>query len=270
MPTIPSNSPYPAEPRCRYAAATTGSSAHTALAAGINRIARYNNRRTISACRTYRPPARSASTSPSRGPTSARTGARQLATTMAIPTNDTALRAKTQPAPTAATTKPPTAGPTARATFMFSPFNAAACGRSLTIDQVGLYRLPRRAGHRVTTTQGKSEPQHQCRRSGTYEGRDGQRRSGQEHRRLSAQQQPSPIHQIRPGTGRQGQQHDRQTRRGLHQRHQQWGLVNQQPLRTHGLHPGAHIGGELRDPKRPENRKITQRRPRRRRPWGRS
>ena len=95
----------------------------------MKRTARYSNRRTIKACRTYRPPARSASTSRSRGP-SARTGARQLATTTAIPTNDTALRAKTQPAPAAATTTPPTAGPTARATFMFSPFNAAACGRS--------------------------------------------------------------------------------------------------------------------------------------------
>ena len=130
IPTMPSSSPYPVEPRCRFPAATTGSSAQIALAAGMKRIARYSNRRTINACRTYRPPAHSASTSRSRGPPSARTGARQLATTAAIATNDTALRAKTQPAPTAATTKPPTAGPTARATFMFSPFNAAACGRS--------------------------------------------------------------------------------------------------------------------------------------------
>jgi len=33
-------------------AAGTGSSAHTALAAGMNRIARYSNRRTINALRT--------------------------------------------------------------------------------------------------------------------------------------------------------------------------------------------------------------------------
>ena len=45
-----------------------------------------------------------------------------------MPTNDTALSANTQPGPTAATTNPPIAGPTARATFMLSPFSAAACG----------------------------------------------------------------------------------------------------------------------------------------------
>ena len=61
---------------------------------------------------------------------SVRAGARQLSTTIAMPTNDTALSTNTQPAPTAATTNPPIAGPTARARFMFSPLSAAACGRS--------------------------------------------------------------------------------------------------------------------------------------------
>ena len=36
--------------------------------------------------------------------------------------------AKTHPGPAAATTRPPTAGPTARARFMLTPLSAAACG----------------------------------------------------------------------------------------------------------------------------------------------
>ena len=55
-------------------------------------------------------------------------GARQQVTTIMMPTNDTALSANTQPGPTAATTTPPSAGPTARARFMFNPLSAAACG----------------------------------------------------------------------------------------------------------------------------------------------
>ena len=61
---------------------------------------------------------------------SGRAGGFQQSTTIAMPTNDTAFSANTQPAPTAATTNPPIAGPTARARFMFSPLSAAACGRS--------------------------------------------------------------------------------------------------------------------------------------------
>ena len=48
--------------------------------------------------------------------------------TAAMPTNEMALSANTQPAPTHATTRPPIAGPTARATFMFRPLSAAAWG----------------------------------------------------------------------------------------------------------------------------------------------
>src|ERR1700755_3108550 len=67
-----------------------------------------------------------------------RSGARQRATAPAIPTNDTAFSANTQPAPTAATTNPPTAGPTARATFMFSPLSAAAWGSTGRSTRSGL------------------------------------------------------------------------------------------------------------------------------------
>ena len=54
-----------------------------------------------------------------------------------MPTNDTALSANTQPAPTVATTNPPIAGPTARARFMFSPLSAAACGSSVRSTRSG-------------------------------------------------------------------------------------------------------------------------------------
>ena len=108
----------------------TGSRAQIALAAGMNRTERYSNRRTIRACRTYLPPARSASTSRSGELTWTRSGPRQHATTVAMPTNDRALSANTQPAPTPATRKPPMAGPTARAMFIFKPLSAAAWGRS--------------------------------------------------------------------------------------------------------------------------------------------
>ena len=98
------------------------------------------------------------------------------------------------------------------------PVQRRCLREQLTIDQIGLYRLPGRAGHRVAATQGKGESQDQGRRSGIEEGRDGQRRRGQEHRQLRAQQQPSPVDQVRQGPGGQGQQHDRQARSGLHQR----------------------------------------------------
>jgi hypothetical protein len=54
-----------------------------------------------------------------------------------MPMNDTALRANTQPAPTPATISPPMAGPTARATFMFNPFSAAACGNTARSTRSG-------------------------------------------------------------------------------------------------------------------------------------
>ena len=40
MPTMPSSRPYPPDPRPSRVAATTGSSAHTAEAAGMNSTAR--------------------------------------------------------------------------------------------------------------------------------------------------------------------------------------------------------------------------------------
>jgi len=44
-----------------------------------------------------------------------------------MPRNDSALNPKTHPAPAAATTTPPSAGPTARARFMFTAPSADAC-----------------------------------------------------------------------------------------------------------------------------------------------
>ena len=167
-------------------AATTGSRAHTALAAGMNSTARYSNRRTIRACRTYRPPARSASTSRSGEPASDALG-RPPARHHRGDADERHGVEREHPARRrrAATTKPPMAGPTARATFMFKPLSAAACGSSAAVDQVGLDRLPRGAGDRVAAAQREGQRQDQ---------RRGRRRRGRSTR-------PAPP---RPGTSPAG------------------------------------------------------------------
>ena len=102
-----------------------------------------------------------------------------------MPTKDAAFSANTQPAPATATMNPPIAGPIARATFMFSPLSAAACGRSPRSTRSGWIACHSRAGHRVTAAEGEGESQDQRRRRGIDEGRDRQRRRGQEHRQLA-------------------------------------------------------------------------------------
>ena len=138
-----------------------------------------------------------------------------------MPTNDTALSTNTQPAPTAATTNPPIAGPTARARFMFSPLSAAACGSSERSTRSGWIACQAGADTAVPQPRAKVRPQDQRRGRRAQEGHRGQRRRGDEHRHLRAQQQPPPVDDVGERPRRQGEQHDRQAGGGLHQRDQQ-------------------------------------------------
>ena len=90
--------------------------------------------------RTYRPPARRASTNRSREPTST-PGARHRATTAAMPTNDTAFNANTQPAP-GRDDDPAERGSHRPGQVHADPVERGRLGQHRLVDQVGLDRLP--------------------------------------------------------------------------------------------------------------------------------
>ena len=131
-------------------------------------------------------------------------------------------------------------------------------------NEIGLDRLPRRRGQRLPAADDEQQRQQHRRRGQPGAGQRGQQPHPRGHRPLRGDQQPAPVDQIGKHPRRQRQQHHRQRRRGLHQRHQHRGarIADEHPLRPDGLHPGAEVGDELRDPQRAVDRRA-QRRPRR-------
>jgi hypothetical protein len=180
----------------------------------MNKIARYSNRRTISACRAYLPPARSASTNRSREAASARSGARHLAITTAMPTKDAAFSAEH---PTRAGGRDDDTAD--RRSDRPGQVHVDAVQRSRlrqhrTVHQVRLDRLPGRAGDCVSAAEKEGQREDDRRGSRAEERRDGQCPGGEEHRKLGTEQQSPAVDQVCPGTCRQSEQDDRQTRSG--------------------------------------------------------
>ena len=167
----------------------------------MNNTARYSNRRTISAWRTYRPPARRASTKCSREPTLTRSAARQRATTAAMPTEGHRVQHE-HPAGSggrdddAAQRRSDSPGQ-----VHVDPVERGRLWQHRTRHQIGLDRLPCGAGHRVAAAEEKGERQDERGGHRTEEGDGCQCRGGQEHADLGAEQQPPPVDQVGPGTG---------------------------------------------------------------------
>jgi hypothetical protein len=123
------------------------------------------------------------------------------------------------------------------------------------VDQVGLDRLPRRAGHRHAGAERERQREHAEGRDRVGEGESGHRRGGHHHRRLRADQDQSPIEQIGHHTRRDADEQDREERRGLdHGDDRRRGAeVAEQPGRADGLHVGAQVGHELGEEQRQED-----------------
>src|SRR5262249_29584604 len=119
--------------------ATSGSSAHSALAGSMNAALRTNTARYADERRTQRAPAPIAPTTRPAGSDEVGVVGRATSNTATRVRNETALARKTAPGPRAANRSPPAAGPTARATFRDTPLSATAAGRSSRRTRLGAY-----------------------------------------------------------------------------------------------------------------------------------
>jgi hypothetical protein len=91
------------------------------------------------------------------------------------------------------------------------------------------------------------------------------RAAGGGHPGENRDEQLDPVENVRQHPADQREQDSGQSVSGLHEgdEYSRMRTTDQQPLGTHGLHPGAHVADQHRDPQRPEQ-PDAQRRPRRR------
>ena len=213
---------------------------------------------------TYRPLARIAERRCSGGTVDAAPRSDRQRATAAITTrNVAALTKNVVLGPVAATSAPPSAGPTARARFMFDRAERDRLRPLVGRHQLGLQCLPRRRRPRLARTDGEQQREQCPRRHHPRLRQHRQQQRGGEHPRLRDQQQPPPVDEIADRTRRDREQQHRQRRRRLDQREQRGRARHRQhqPLRADGLHPRADVAGQLRRPQRPE-RSVTERLPR--------
>ena len=113
--------------------------------------------------------------------------------------------------------------------------------------------------------QHEGEHQQQGGRHPVRRGQHGERRTGGGHAGQDRDEQPDPVEYVGQHATHQREQDGGQRVGGLDERDQDGrvSVVDHQPLGAHGLHPGAHVADQRRDPQRPEQ-PDAQRRPGRR------
>src|SRR3954451_8119998 len=127
-PTATSSAPYPFAPIPMGPRATAGSNAQRPLANTMKRAERASTLLKAGALRTYRSPARMAWPIGSAPSSRWVAGRGQRYRTASTPRKDAEFSANAAAGPAAATSSPPIAGPTARATLALAPLSSAARG----------------------------------------------------------------------------------------------------------------------------------------------
>ncbi len=154
------------------------------------------------------------------------------------------------PAPMAATTAPPSAGPTARARLKPTELSAMADGSSgcgtrsgMMACQVGPFMVAPEA-------QRESQPQQSPWPGGSSKREQAEHSGSGQHQALRYQQQLAAVKEIARGAGRNSHQEHGKIGRGLYQGHQQRGRrqFGHQPSRADVLHPGADVRHYRRNP----------------------
>jgi len=132
-------------------------------------------------------------------------------------------------------------------------------------DELRLQRLPRGRGERLSDADREDQREQHPRRDQPRERQNGQREGRDQHERLRRDQQPATIDEIADRARGHGEQHDRETRRRLDQRHQRRRRRQRQHqlLCADRLHPAADVAHELRRG-HPRESAGAKRRPRRR------
>ena len=173
-----------------------------------------------------------------------------------------AFRINAAPAPMAATTAPPSAGPTARARLKPTELRAMAAGSSGLRHQIGHDGLPGGAVHGGAEPQREGQPQQRPGAGGSSERQHAEYGSGGQHQALRYQQQLAAVKKVARGAGGNSEQEHRKIGGGLHQGHQQSRRrqLGHQPGRADVLHPGADVRHNRCDPQ-PAEPGVEQRGP---------
>ena len=132
----------------------------------------------------------------------------------------------------------------------------SGCGGQLgTRHEIGDQRLVGRHGEGRPGAEQKREREQEGRRHLACDGQDGERHPRNDQAPLDNDEEQTPIERIGEDAADVGQQHVWQHIRCLDQRDQERGvrLVDQQPLGPHGLHPGADVAHQDREPQRAED-----------------
>ena len=132
-------------------------------------------------------------------------------------------------------------------------------------DQLAHERLIRRDRHRHADAEQHRHREQQGGRQQIEHRQQDEHGADCDLKQLHPDQQPPPIQDVGHRARGQSQRESRQHGRRLHEpdKRRRIRLVDQQPLGTHRLHPGADQAEELSDPECPE-RRHPKRRPRRR------
>ncbi|MGA9832587.1 MAG: hypothetical protein WBQ71_15830 [Trebonia sp.] len=177
----------------------------------MNSPARAKITRSTGLAAMYRPPARIASPTCSRGSASAARVECQVMSTASTAANEAALTRKTVPELVAASSARAD-GPGQVLVHRAQRDGLDSFGRA---DQLRLQSLPGRGGQRLPG----ADREHQREQDpGRDQPGDGQRAEGggrYQHERLRGQQEAAAVHQVADRPGHDREQHDRQARRGL-------------------------------------------------------
>jgi hypothetical protein len=113
--------------------------------------------------------------------------------------------------------------------------------------------------YRRAHTKKKSESNQQGGRHLPRCGQHGKQDADEEKVGLDREQQPAPVEGVGQHSTGEREQHDGQRGRRLHQRDERCcvGRVDDEPLRTDGLHPGADPANQHTDPE-PAVRAMTE------------
>ena len=174
----------------------------------------------------------------------------------------TAVSAKTGGTPQRAITTPARAGPAARATLTLTMSSRVAAANSLRGTSSVIRDCQAGLQHRHAGADGEGEGEQQGGRHHPRRGEHGEQDRHRDEVGLHAEHQPATVERVGQHAGGQGQQHHRQGAGGLHQRDDggRVGVVHEQPLRAHGLRPGADAADHHAEPE-PEERPVPERRP---------
>jgi hypothetical protein len=257
MPTTASIRPKAAGPSSSRPRTTSGSRAQTAEAKTKKAQARRMAARMAGAAATKPIPARMAPSRRSRGsPPRAEAGRRQASSAQSSARKARALSAKAAAGPDAARTKPPSAGPSARARLKPMPFSAMAPTRSPRGTSSGVVAAQAGKFTAVPAPMAKVSASRPQGPSASAAAKDGQQHAHGRDPELRRDQRAAAVEDVGRGAAGQGEEEDRQHGGRLHQADHQrrGGERGHQPAGAGVLDPHAGVGGEVGDPERPEGR----------------